>query len=419
MSRRRSVAAVIILLVAAEMVGWAEDAPETADWPKVIAQWRDIVYQRPTDQAARQQLATAYNNYGVGLGNQGAWDQAVSQLEEALRLDPANAQFQRNLSNLYVNQAHAAYERHQLSDARKALEQAIALTPDLVQAYILLGEVEYHSQRLKEAKTAWQRALQLDPSKAAVVQGRLDQVTQELPVESNFERLWQAYFDLRYEEQLQRPVGFDIRDALLEARRLVGADFAYWPKHKIVVLIYSAQSFRRLRQETPDWVAGQFDGKIRVPFPDHEMAAGTVKQILFHEYTHALIHDLANGKCPVWLNEGLAEYEGRTQQAGPLTHLAKAHQAGRLIAWDRLSEQFSHTLSADDIALGYQQSYSIVAYLMRRYGFWRIRRLLKTIGEGKAWDVVLADELRLKLPRIEQYWREWLPELLAQGGGAG
>lgn len=415
MTGRRGLLAILLLAVAVP-AGQAEDPPETTDWPKVIAQWREIVYQRPQDRAARQQLATAYNNYGVGLGQQGQWDQAVAQLQEALRLEPSNAQFQRNLSNLYVNQAHAAYQRHELAEARAALHAAIALTPDLAQAYILLGEVEYHSQRLKEAKAAWQRALQLDPTQAPMVQGRLDQVTQELPVEGNFERLWQAYFDLRYEEQLQRPVGFDIRDALLEARREVGGDFAYWPKHKVIVLIYSAGSFRRLRQETPDWVAGQFDGKIRVPLPDREMAAGTVKQILFHEYTHALIHDLTNGRCPVWLNEGLAEYEGRTQQPGPLAHLAQAQAAERLIPWERLSEQFSHALSADEVALGYQQSYSIVAYLVHRYGFWRIRRILKAVGEGKAWEAVLAEELRLKLPRLEQHWREWLPELLGRDG---
>lgn len=395
----------------------AEEAAAPTDWSSLIAQLREVVYQRPHDAQARRQLATAYNNYGVGLGNEGQWEAAVVQLQEALRLEPSNAQFQRNLSSLYANQAREAYERHQLAEARTALERAIALDPNVAQFYAILGDVEYHSQRLKEAKIAWQRAIALDAAQTAFLKERLDRVANELPVESTFERLWQAYFDLRYEEQLQRPVGFDIRDALLEARRLVGADFAYWPTYKIVVLIYSAKSFRRLRAEVPDWVAGQFDGKIRVPFPDGEMAPGLVKQILFHEYTHALIHDLTGGRCPVWLNEGLAEYEGRSRHPGSLTQLSEAHQAGRLIPWDQLSDQFSYARSADDVTLGYQQSYSLVAYLVERYGFWRIRRLLKAIKAGKPWDTVLVEELRLKLPRLEQHWREWLPNFLTKGAG--
>ena len=107
---------------------------------------------------------------------------------------------------MYLNQAHGAFERHQLQDAETIIKQAITLNPNLTEAYILLGEIAYSNQKLKEAKLAWQRALELDPGRTELAK-RLQQVTDELPVESKFERLTQAYFDLRYEEQLERPVG--------------------------------------------------------------------------------------------------------------------------------------------------------------------------------------------------------------------
>jgi tetratricopeptide (TPR) repeat protein len=382
------------------------------DWPEVISKLRQEVYERPGHAQTRQQLAIAYNNYGVSLGQKGQWKLAAQQLEEAVRLDGTNQQFRNNLSNVHLNQAHEAYQHHQVSEAIEALDQAIALNPSLAQAYILRGEIEYGRQRLKEAKAAWQRAIELDPTQQELAQ-RLQQVTQELPVESNFERLSQAYFDLRYEEQLERPMGFDIRDALLEARRSVGSDFAYWPTHKLVVLLYSAESFHALRQQTPDWIAGQFDGKIRVPFPNAQLPQSTVKQILFHEYTHAIIHDLTNGNCPTWLNEGLAEYEGRKQMAFPLLQLANAHSSGRLVPWARLSDQFSFALPADEVVLGYQQSYGIVHHLVTRYGFWRIRRLLKAIADGQPWEAALTAEFRITLPKLEANWRDQLPELLS------
>ncbi|MDP3721992.1 MAG: hypothetical protein Q8R91_00640, partial [Candidatus Omnitrophota bacterium] len=56
--------------------------------------------------------------------------------------------------------------------------------------------------------------------------------------------------------------------------------------------------------------------------------------------------------------------------------------------------------------------YSLVAYLVGRYGFWRIRRILKAVAEGAPWEDVLTKELRLKLSRLETNWREWLPTLL-------
>ena len=395
----------------------ADEEPDATDWPAVISRLQQEVYQRPGHALTRQQLAIAYNNYGVSLGQQGQWTVAIEQLREALRLDEKNGQFRVNLSNIFYNKAQSAFQQRQVQEALEALEEAVTVNPKFPEAYTLLGEIEYGRQRLKEAKAAWEQAVALDAGQAEAAK-RLAQVTQELPVESKFERVSQAYFDIRYEGELERPAGFDVREALLDARRRVGADFANWPKYRLVVLLYSAESFRVLRQETPDWVAGQFDGKIRVPLPNGRLDPKSVTQIVFHEYTHAIVQDLANGKCPTWLNEGLAEYEGRREGPSVLVQLVAAYGRERLIPWEQLSDQFSTKLPVDEVALGYQESYSIARYLATRYGFWRIRRLLKTIADGRPWQSALSEEFRVKLTRLEAQWREWLPELFAQDQGA-
>lgn len=383
----------------------------TEDWPIAIARLRQQMYQHPGFSSIREQLAVAYNNYAVSLGNEGRWDMAVEQLQEAIKLDGASEQFSKNLANIYLNKAHDMFKRHKLQEAKEAANQATALNAQSAEAYLLLGEIEYSGQRLKEAKAAWQRSLELDPSQTELAK-RFLQVTEELPVESKFERLAQAYFDLRYEEGVQQVASFDIRDALFQARREVGSDFSYWPTHKTIVLIYSAASFHALRQETPDWVGGQFDGKIRVPLPDGQLDPSTVKQILYHEYTHALIYDLSAGKCATWLNEGLAEYEGRRGQSGLLTQLTQAFRSQQLVPWAELSSQFSAELPVDRVALAYQEAHSVAAYLISRYGFWRIRRILKAIGNGTAWERALSDEYHITPARLEANWRGWLTEFL-------
>lgn len=385
--------------------------PASVDWPVTISRLRQQAGRQPGRAAARQQLAVAYNNYGVSLGQQRQWDLAIQQLQEALAIEPDNEPFRDNLCSIYVNRAQELYQQNQVAAALEALDRAVTLNPNLAQAHALRGQIEYDRQKLKEAKAAWQRAVALDPAQPQLAE-RLAQVTQELPVESTFEHVSQASFDIRYEEQDHGPDGFDIRQMLLEARRSVGSDFAHWPQRKIIVLIYSAESFRALRQETPEWVGGQFDGKIRVPLPGAQADLATVKQILFHEYTHAVIQDIANGTCPLWLNEGLAEYEGRTQLPGAVKRLQTALSAQRLIPWMSLSDRFSAAHPAEDVALAYEQSYSLVAYLVQRYGFWRIRRILTAVAEGRPWEAVLAEELHMKLPKIEAAWRAWLPGFL-------
>jgi tetratricopeptide (TPR) repeat protein len=359
----------------------------------------------------RNQLAIAHNNYAIALAQQGQWEIATQHLNEAIRLNESDAQFRNNLAGVHVARAQELYTNHQVEQARKALEEALQLSPEFAEAYALLGEIEYNSQRLKEAKAAWQRALELNATMTQVAE-RLAQVTEELPVESKFDRITQAYFDLRFEDQLERPVGFDVRSALIEARRVVGSDFAYWPNRKLVVLLYSSASFRALRSETPEWLAGQYDGKIRVPLPDQDLDLAVMKQVLFHEYTHALVHDLAKGQCPTWLNEGLAEYEGARHSRPQFQQLLLALDANRLVPWTQLDQQFANHLPVDQVALGYQQSHSIVAYVVQRYGFWRIRRILSGVAAGKPLEQVLSDELHLRFERLESTWRAWLPEFL-------
>ena len=393
--------------------GWAAsraaEEPETPDWPILIAQLRQEVQRRPGHALSREQLAIAYNNYGVSLSNAGQWEPAVTQLQEAIRVDPQNKQFRENLANVYINQAQVLSENHREGEALSIITQALELNPHLAGAYLLLGDIEYGRQRLKEAQGAWERALNLDPANT-VLAGRLDKLKQELPVESNFDRISQAYFDLRYEDEFERPAGFDIRDALLQARRDVGSDFAYWPKYKIVVLIYSNAHFRALRQETPEWVGGLYDGKIRVPLPGNEFDANRVREILFHEYTHALVHDLAKDRCPQWLNEGLATYEGMKHGEARFGQLAKALAAQQLPPWDRLNDQFAWGLPVDQVELGYEQSHSIIRYLVERYSFWRLRRVLNALTDGATVEDALAREYRLKLNRLEADWRKWLQD---------
>lgn len=390
----------------------AKDAPAAGsqDWPTVIAQLRQELDRQPSP-ALRKQLAVAYNNYGVELADRDRVRDAVTQLDRALLFDPDNAQFQGNLAMVYLRLAHESYQAHETAEAIRAVGRSLELSPDSAQAYLLLGELEYQRQRLKEARAAWTKALKLDPN-LTDAKSRLDQLTNELPVEGDFDKISQAYFDIRYAEGLTRETGLDIRDMLLKARRSVGSQLAYWPTHKLVVLVYSAEQFRRLRQDTPDWVAGQYDGKIRVPLPGAQFDQETVRRTIFHEYTHALLHDLTHGRLSTWFNEGLAEQIAWDGQARPWTALREAVQQNRVIPWAELSSKFSMALPAEQVSLAYEEAHSILAYLVDRYGMWRIRRVLSAVDGGTALEEALAAELRVKLPKIEAEWRKRLPKLV-------
>lgn len=80
-------------------------------------------------------LADPYNNLAVLYAGQGKLDEARSQLEQALRLQPDHAQAQENLGDVLLRLALRAYQRAQAALAAPSEPLALKLkrTHDLLQ----------------------------------------------------------------------------------------------------------------------------------------------------------------------------------------------------------------------------------------------------------------------------------------------
>jgi tetratricopeptide (TPR) repeat protein len=384
-----------------------------ADWPRIIS----VLERQTRSDDNRKKLAIAYNNYGIELSNQESWSEAEKKLEKALALDRRNETYKQNLAMVYLSHAFelsqerrsSGYTSYMHRDAKKLAEKAIRNDRKLVAAYVLLGDIEYENQRLLQAKSAWSRAQSLDSSQAGIKE-RMKKLKAEYSIERQFDRTGNSYFDLRYQENINRSAASELAKTLNQARRDVGRDLNYRPRHKIVVLIYSEESFAKVRSG-PDWVGGIYDGKIRVPLPNHAAGLASVKPILYHEYTHAVIHDMTDNQCPVWLNEGIAEYEESKLRTPSLELLRIAARINRLVPLADLDDGFQspdHKVAG----LAYQQSYSIVYFLAKKYGFYRVRRLLEELGKSVSFEDALKQEFRLSVTQLETRWKRWLPSFV-------
>ena len=388
------------------------------NWPAMIQTLKQQVRSNPGDENLRNQLAIAHNNYAMALGNQKKWEEATRPMEEALRLDRHNVHFKENLSLVHLNHAFQLYQEpnrtysyksYRHLKAKGLVEKALRLNSKLAPAYVLLGDIEYDNQQLPKAELAWQKAQRLDPGMNGLA-SRLDRVGRESKVESDMNRVAGLHFTLRYDDSVERSTGFDMRRVLQKARLDVGRDFQYRPKHKIVVLLYSKETFRKVREGAPEWLAGMFDGKIRVPMPESERDLGSVKGTVVHEYTHAVVHELSRGRVPHWFNEGLAEYQEAkfAKTSKPASSLRQALAADELLPWNQIESLFSGR-SLRQVELGYHQSHSVVAYLAQRYGFWHMPRLLKQMAQGVSFEEALEQEFKSSAQRLEKDWKRWLP----------
>jgi hypothetical protein len=137
-----------------------------------------------------------------------------------------------------------------------------------------------------------------------------------------------------------------------------------------------------------------------------------VRSVLFHEYTHVVVRELTRGNCPVWLNEGLAEIQGRKEHDPPLNALRKAAGTAALLSISSISGSFA-SLPAQSIDLAYQQSYSLVRYMVLTYGWHTMRDLLTVLGAGVPFDEAAARAYRDVGRSFADILAEWRSQVSA------
>src|SRR5262249_7872027 len=131
--------------------------------------------------------------------------------------------------------------------------------------------------------------------------------------EANYTERDTGRFTLRYE-------GSATKDSLRQ--QIVGVldrdytelsgDLDIEPRQNIPVILYTEQAFFDVTQ-APTWTGALNDGKLRIPVRGIDYVTPDLARVLKHELTHSFVNQASAGRCPQWLNEGIAQMEeGRT-----------------------------------------------------------------------------------------------------------
>lgn len=184
-----------------------------------------------------------------------------------------------------------------------------------------------------------------------------------------------THFKVQFSKMEQTGVENTVLDILEEAYRIIGSDFNYYPPSSITVILYNEQSFFDVTR-APGWAGGLYDGKIRLPIKGIEGQEELLKRILFHEFTHALVASITP-RCPVWLNEGLAEYFSEDEEL-----LKWGAAIGQLIPLRYLEGGFPS--NGRLAAVAYLESYTAVTDLIEKHGLYRIKECLDALAKGES-----------------------------------
>jgi hypothetical protein len=172
------------------------------------------------------------------------------------------------------------------------------------------------------------------------------------------------------------------------------------PRENIAVVLYPDEVFQDVTQ-APHWAGALNDGKIRFPLKGISRMDHRLEMVLKHELTHSFIRMKTGGNCPVWLNEGLAQYFSGASARALLPTFKQAVALQRLPLLKQLETPFV-SLSSGDAILAYQQSLLTVEFIAQVHGLDNILRLLEESAKSGGFENALQSVMQKDYVQIQQ-----------------
>lgn len=202
--------------------------------------------------------------------------------------------------------------------------------------------------------------------------------------------------------------GLEMLQAAVEAQARLTADPGANLEKALNLYFYATpEELRDALVFSQRWAGG-------IAFPDYYtilIGAGPNDQVwgrktVAHELMHLVVHQLAFncwGDLPTWLDEGLATWAEGGLDPGQQEALDKAITEDKLISLRSLGSGFSaHSSRA---SLSYAQSYSVVVFLIDKYGREKMLDLLAVFREGASYDGALEQIYGFDTDDLEDLWR--------------
>jgi hypothetical protein len=189
----------------------------------------------------------------------------------------------------------------------------------------------------------------------------------------------------------------------------VQLDVVIPPERKPKVFIYrSSEELREAVLFEAEWTGA-------IAYPTYNIILTAVssgildwaKDALPHEITHLLVGEAVFGPfgdIPVWLNEGLAEYTQIEIPDYQKQALDKAVSSRSLISVQSLSGEFPTESAGANLA--YAESASLVDFLIEKYGWGDMRRLLDAFKGGATNDDALLQVYSFDVAGLETAWKK-------------
>jgi len=133
---------------------------------------------------------------------------------------------------------------------------------------------------------------------------------------------------------------------------------------------------------------------------------------LWHEYTHVITLQMTDYRIPRWFSEGLSVYEERRARPGwgddwnPM--FLRAFTAGRWLKIADLDSGFQHPRSPEDLPIAYFQASQVCEFIVDRFGFEAVLRMLALYREKAQTADILKQVLKLSESDFDRAFKDYI-----------
>lgn len=235
----------------------------------------------------------------------------------------------------------------------------------------------------------------------------------------NFATIENDAFTLRMDQREAKIYGDDALRLLQEAHDVLCEKYDVKIDGKVVVEIFPQQKDFAIRTFGLPGGAGYLGVCFgRVITANSPASQGTTPSnwhsVLWHEFCHVVTLEKTKNKMPRWLSEGISVYEERQKDKTWGEHLTLSYREmilqGQLTPVTELSSAFLRPESPTHLQFAYYQSSIVVEYIIDRYGFETIQRLLDDLAIGIDANTSLQRYVG-SLPELEMGFRQYAREI--------
>jgi tetratricopeptide (TPR) repeat protein len=328
-------------------------------------------------------------------------DKALEQFEA---MEPFAGR-QRDLSLASLDgRIYAELMKSEYSTALELIEKARKLSPGSANLAAWSGYTHYRMNQLDAAVEDLQAAQKIRPNQS--VAALLEKAERDKDAEGDFREGESSHFVLRYHGGASRQLASEVIHTLEDQFQVLKSELRYTPPEQIGVILYTQETFFDVTR-VPGWAGGLNDGRIRVPVQGLETVSDLLVRILKHELTHSFVFQKTSGRCPTWLQEGVAQWMEDRRTGADAAQLVAFYQDGKGKSLRYLDGPWM-VLSSGQARYAYAWALAVVEAIEADSGSDGLDRLLDAERTEASGENALLQALRTNYASLDDSTAEFL-----------